>query len=166
MSNISTRPLRIPGKRIVITKRMLENAIENTNSNSEAARWIGVTYNTYKKYAKSYGLWDVHLNQSGKGISKRVVSSKYNLDDILDNKHPEYPATKLKQRLISSGYVEEECKICGWNEKRLTDNKICLTLDFIDGDTKNFSYENLRLICPNCYYTNLGNFKNAKHQCM
>ena len=45
------RPLRIPGKRIGITKKMIEDAIQNTRSQAEASRWIGVSYNTYKKYA-------------------------------------------------------------------------------------------------------------------
>ena len=47
---------------------MVETAIENSKSQSEAARWIGVSYNTYKKCAKFYDLWDQHLNPQGKGI--------------------------------------------------------------------------------------------------
>ena len=66
MSNI--RYLKIPGKRLVITKRMVEDAIDNTISNAEAARWIGVSYNTYKKWANYYGLFESHKNQNGIGI--------------------------------------------------------------------------------------------------
>ena len=75
------RPVRIPGKRFVITKKIIEDAISNTNSNSAAARWIGVTYNTYKKWSKYYGLFENNLNQSGKGINKKSTRYKVNIED-------------------------------------------------------------------------------------
>ena len=31
--------------------------------------------------------------------------------------------------------------------------------------TENFKIDNLRLLCPNCYFTNVGNFKNSKSFC-
>ena len=43
------RPLRIPGRRLVLTKNMMIRAQENTNSASEASRWLDISYNTYKK---------------------------------------------------------------------------------------------------------------------
>ena len=64
------RPIKLPGRRMVLTKRTIETAIENTNSQSQAARWIGISYNTYKKWAKTYTLWEQHKNPSGKGIRK------------------------------------------------------------------------------------------------
>ena len=59
----------------------------------------------------------------------------------------------------------EECSICGWNESRLIDKVTCLTLDFIDNDNKNKKFENLRLLCANCYFNNVGNFPSAKKFC-
>ena len=73
----TNRYLRIPGKRFVITKKIIEDAISNTNSNSAAARWIGVTYNTYKKWSKYYGLFERNLNQSGVGINRKRINTKY-----------------------------------------------------------------------------------------
>ena len=70
MANLINKPLKIPGRRTVITKKMVEDAIENTKSQSQASKWIGVSFNTYKKYAKYYGLWEQHLNKAGKGIKK------------------------------------------------------------------------------------------------
>ena len=159
------RPLKIPGKRFVLTKRVIENAIEVTRSNAEAARWLGVSYNTYKKWSKYYGIFDKNLNQSGKGISRVRLNTKYPLDDILNNEHPDYSDKLLRKRLVDSGYMDDECGVCGWNEGRVTDNKICLTLDYLDGNKSNKSFENLRLICPNCYFTNVGDFKNSKKFC-
>ena len=40
------RPVRIPGKRFVLTKGMIEEAQNRTKSNMEAARWLKVSYNT------------------------------------------------------------------------------------------------------------------------
>lgn len=157
--------LKIPGRRFVLTKKMVEDAIENTKSNAEASRWLGVSFNTYKKYAKMYNLFEQHKNQSGRGVKKAHVHSKYDLDDILNNKYQNYSKKMLKKRLIDNGYLLEECGVCGWNEKRLLDDKICLTLDFIDGDESNFSIDNLRLLCANCYFTNVGNFKNSQIFC-
>jgi len=157
--------LKIPGRRFVLTKKMVEEAVENTKSNAEASRWLDVSFNTYKKYSKMYGLYDNHINQSGKGVKKTHIHSKYDLNDILAGKYENYSKKMLRRRLIDNGYLQEECSMCGWNEKRLTDNKICVTLDFIDNNESNFSLDNLRLLCPNCYFTNVGNFKNAQVFC-
>ena len=162
---MSQRYLRIPGKRTIITKRMIEDAIENTLSNMEASRWLGVSYNTYKKWSKYYGLFEQHLNPSGVGVPRSQINSKYNLDDVLAGKYPDYPIKQLKLRIIKGGYLPEECDLCGWNEERLTDKKVCLTLDFIDSDSKNLKHENLRFLCPNCYFTNVGNFKSSRIFC-
>ncbi len=165
MENSQKKYLRIPNRRFKITRKMIEDAIENTNSNSEASRWLGIAFNTYKKYAKMFNLYDGHKNQSGKGLRKVSKNYSCDLDEILNGKHPEYSTNKLKKRLIENGYIVEECSSCGWNESRITDGKICLTLDYIDGDDKNKEYKNLRLLCSNCYFTNVGNFKNAKFFC-
>ena len=54
--------IRIPNRRFVPTKKMIEDAIENTQSNAEAARWLGISYNTYKKYSQLYDLFEVNKN--------------------------------------------------------------------------------------------------------
>ena len=55
--------------------------------------------------------------------------------------------------------------MCGWNEERIKDSKICLKLDFIDGESKNKSLENMRLLCPNCYLSLNGKFSNSNSFC-
>ena len=159
------RFVRIPGRRRPMTKNIIESAIESTRSNAEAARWLGVSYNTYKKWSKYYGLFEKNLNQSGKGVRKRPSNFKIKLEEIFEGKHPDYPNSVLKKRLINDGLLNDECSVCGWNEKRITDDKLCLSLDYIDGDINNKGYDNLRILCPNCYFTNVGNFKNSKVFC-
>ena len=161
------RYLNIPHRRKVLTKLMVEDAIKNTMSNASAAKWLGVSYNTYKKYSKMYNLVEVHKNASGKGIKKSHKHKYYDCDlmDVLSGKFLDYPKTKLKNRLVEEGLLEEKCSLCGWEEVRISDGKICLNIDFLDGDFKNYSFDNLRLLCPNCYFTNVGNFKNSKYFC-
>ena len=48
------KPIRIPGKQIAVTQKMIEDAQTVTKSNSAAARWLGIHYLTYRKYAKIY----------------------------------------------------------------------------------------------------------------
>ena len=161
------KPLKLPGKRTIITKRMVEDAIENTNSQSSASRWIGVSYNTYKKWAKYYGLWEQHINQAGIGIKKGWGAHRISLEDIFSGKSTStfYTKTRFKKRLIDEGYLYEECSICGWNESRVTDAKICLNLDYIDGSSDNKRIDNIRLLCPNCYLSNNGFFHKSKNFC-
>ena len=163
----SNRHLKIPGRKIVITKKMVEDAICNTKSQTQASKWIGVAFNTYKKYAKLYGLWEQHKNQAGVGIKKGWGAYRIPLIDILNGRKVSTVYTKafLKKRLLIDGYLTEDCSICGWNEPRLTDNKICLTLDYIDGNSDNKSLENMRLLCPNCYLSNNGFFYSSSIFC-
>ena len=166
MSSI-LKPLHIPGKRTQLTKRLIEEAQENTVSGAEAARWLGVTYVTYKKWSQYYGIFDRHKNQKGIGVKKGYAKTyKVNMEDIFNGtKNPKYTRSFFKKRLIDEGYMQEECSNCGYNEVNLETNKICLSLDFVDGDSKNKKYDNLRLLCPNCYYNNVGEFANSKRFC-
>ena len=165
MNDSNNRFLRIPGRRFKITKRMIEDAVQATKSNSEAARWLGIAFNTYKKHSSYWGLYEEHKNQAGKGIHKVIQDSKYSIDGILDGQYPKYPTKRLMKRLIDAGYLPNECSVCKWNEERITDGKLCLHMDYIDGNEENKEYDNLRLLCPNCYFTNIGDFLNAKKFC-
>ena len=155
----------LPGRRRMLTKNMITDSQENTKSAAEASRWLGVSYNTYKKWAIYYGVFENHKNQSGEGISKKSSNFKVNLNEIFKGNHPDYPDKTFKKRLIHEGLLQEECSLCSYNESRILDEKICLHLDYIDGDKLNKIYDNLRLLCSNCYFTNVGDFKNAKSFC-
>ena len=58
------KPIRIKGKKLVLTKKMIEDAQSQTKSNMAAARWLSVSYLTYRKYAKIYGLFDGLIDEN------------------------------------------------------------------------------------------------------
>ena len=64
-----------------IPKGVIEQAILQSSSMSSAVQLVGCSYNTFKKYAKRYGLWNP--NQSGKGIGKSKKYSNVIVDDGL-----------------------------------------------------------------------------------
>ena len=143
---MSLRSLNIPGRRKVITKNMILEAQKNTKSNMEAARFLRVSYPTYKKYAKMYkdddtgqSLFEMHKNQQGIGVAKpyNVKKGKYSMEDILEGMYPEYPVSNLKKRIITNSILEEKCDNCNFCERRVTDYTIPLLLDHLDGDRTN-----------------------------
>jgi len=141
-------------------------AMENTKSNAAAAVFLKVSFTTYKKYAKMYidritdkTLYDMHTNQSGRGITKdspNANAGRYSIDTILEGKHPTYPSWKIRNRLLALMILPEECNSCGYSEKRVTDETVPLLLDHIDGVETNHVIENLQLLCLNCYYQQVG----------
>jgi hypothetical protein len=149
-----------------ISESEIRYAMEHTKSNSEAARFLKVSFNTFKKYAKQYvdrdtskTLYELHKNQAGYGITKdvpRATAGRYSIDGILSGKYPNYPVWKLRNRLLALNIFPEECSSCSYNEHRITDDTVPLLLDHIDGDNTNHCVENLRMLCLNCYYQQVG----------
>ena len=158
------KPLNIPGRRKVITKNMILEAQKHTKSNMEAARWMSVSYNTYRKWAKYYNIFEQHLNQTGVGIKKGWAVYKVPVHDIITGKRkpPKRWSHKvLKKRLIEDGYMQEECAVCGYNEENLKTENVCLAIDFKDGNSSNTTMSNIRLLCPNCYLSFNGHFPSS-----
>lgn len=145
------------GKFQPLTKREIEEAQRQTKSNAAAARWLGCSFKRYERYAKIYNLYDGHANRRGIGTAKGYASrpSSIPLKNIFDNKHKDYNLVRLKNRMIARGLIREECSICGFSEKRITDSKTPLLLVFKDG-IKDFRQENLHLLCYNCCFLTTG----------
>ena len=142
---------------IPISKADIEHAQSHTKSNMEAARFLGVGYERYKRYAKIYNLFDKHLNPKGIGTAKGYAAkaSTVKLKDIFANKHPGYSLIRLKHRMIARNIILEECELCGFKEKRITDSKTPLLLTFKNGQ-KDFTQDNLELLCYNCLFLTTG----------
>ena len=156
------KPIKIAGRRRVITKKMIEDSQSVTKSSAEASRWLGVNYLTYRKYAKLYGLFEQHLNQRGVGIKKGYGKYRKPLDELLAlDRKIKLTRRYLKKRLISDSWVEEACSSCGYNEIVIGRDNVALLLDFIDGDNENTKLDNIRLLCPNCYLSYNGLMPSA-----
>jgi len=162
------RVVKIPGRRMVLTKNMIEEAQNHTKSNMAAAKWLGVTYNTYKKWAKYYDVFEQHLNPKGFGVKKGWAVYKVPVHDIVTGKRKpplNWSHKVFKKRLIEDGYFQEECASCGYAEVNLKTDNVCLAIDFIDGDHQNFLIDNLRFLCANCYLSFNGFFPGSKTFC-
>jgi hypothetical protein len=142
----------------IILRAQIEEAQRHTKSNAAAARYLNVSFEIYKRYAKLYGLYEQHSNPTGVGIDKGYSHkpSSIPLREILEGKHPKYSRAKLKNRLIARKKLQEECSLCGFNERRVTDQQIPLMLTHKDGDKTNYSLENLELLCYNCMFLTTG----------
>lgn len=64
-----------------------------------------------------------------------------------------------------------KCMNCGWGEKNETTNKVPIHLEHIDGNHKNNTLDNLKLLCPNCHsltstygFLNKGNGRNERQR--
>jgi len=146
----------------ILTKEAILRAQKMTRSNMSAARYLHVSYNHYKKYAKMYKndegvtLLQVHMNQEGKGIPKFLTNGGKEppLIDLIEGRVPveHFDAKKIKQRLIFEGMIEEVCANCGFTERRVTDTKVPVILSFKDGNKKNYHLENLEFLCYNCSF--------------
>ncbi len=114
-------------------------------------------------------MFDKHKNQSGKGIPKFLSgygkkTDLPSLEDIIEGRTPieHFTPEKIKLRLITEGYLEEKCNKCGMNERRVIDYKIPLLLNFLDENKKNYSLNNIELLCYNCYFLWVGNVFSTK----
>ena len=157
-----------------LSKEMIVAAMNKTKSNRAAARYLNVSYVHYKRWAKIYkatkdgfdNLFDQHLNPSGKGIPKFLKSTGKEpaLIDIIEGRvdASSFSPDKLKYRLITEGYLLEECSMCGFHERRVLDYKMPLLLHFKDGNKKNYRKENIELLCYNHYFLTVGDIFSDK----
>jgi hypothetical protein len=146
----------------ILTKEDILRSQKMTRSNMAAARYLHVSYDHYKKYAKMYKdengvtLLEAHKNQEGKGIPKYLTNGGKEppLIDLIEGRLPveHFDAKKIKQRLIFEGLIEEKCASCGFAERRVTDLKVPIILNFKDGNRKNYHLDNLEFLCYNCSF--------------
>ena len=154
-----------------ISKEDCLRAMKHTRSVKAAARYLNCSYQHLKPFMKAYkdeatgqSLFDLHKNQSGKGIPKFMSNAPFGrkmpaIEDIINGKEDpsSFNPDKLKFKLIESGYMVEQCYWCGFNERRDSDAKIPLIMFFKDGNKHNYRDNNCQLSCYNCYFLRLGN---------
>ena len=151
-----------------LSKIQIEAAQARTLSNMSAARYLHVSYQHYKRYAKLYGIFESHKNQSGVGIPKFLKGSKKmpHMLEIIEGRiaASSFDPNKLKYALIEQGYLSEECSVCKFKERRVLDYKIPLFLHFKDKNSNNYGLDNVQLLCYNHYFLQVGDIFNKKDE--
>lgn len=150
----------------VYSKDDILRAMRFTKSNRAAAKYLGCSYQHYKPYAKMFRvdesdpnsptLFDAHKNQSGKGIPKFLPNRRKepNVKNIFETGMgwESFTPEKIKARGLAEGYLKEECYNCGFCERRVTDYKVPLLMNFKDDNKTNYMLDNIELLCYNCYF--------------
>ena len=154
-----------------ITREQLLAAMKMTKSNMACARYLGISYMHYSRYAKSYideetgkTLFNLHKNQAGRGIRKHLGGKDPDLKALMDGELyvKSYNLNRYKDRLIQEGYIEECCSSCNFNEQRVQDYKVPLLINFKDKNKQNWKVDNIELLCYNCYFLYIGDVFNEK----
>ena len=155
-----------------LNKELIVAAMNKTLSNRAAARYLNCSYQHYKKWAKLYeskthdNLFEQHKNQSGKGIPKflRSGGKEPALIDIIEGRvdASSFSPDKIKYRLITEGHLLEECNTCEFKERRVSDYKMPLLLNFKYNNKKNYRKENIELLCYNHYFLTVGDIFTDK----
>ena len=90
-----------------LSKEQIIAAQGKTKSNMAAARYLHVSYQHYKKWAKLYNLFDKHKNQAGKGIPKFLKGPKKmpHMIEIIEGRiaASSFDPNKLKYRSYRAG---------------------------------------------------------------
>lgn len=154
------------------TPSELQKLLDTSDSYCDLLRKVGLTPKgsnpkTLHKIINEYGLDETKLNENRKNLYLRNSlcthkKTKKSLDDILNNKCTFTSSYKLLRRLVGEGYKEYKCENCGltdWLGKPLS-----LQLEHIDGNHNNNSFDNLKILCPNCHsQTDTFAGKNVDH---
>lgn len=150
-----------------LTQEQVVSALAAATSVKEAARILNISYGTLKKYAKKYvdentgkTLFEKFKNPYGKGVNRNYdkLTSIYSPEKLFregQNSTPERIA-KLKDIVIGRKFISLMCNKCGYHERRLTDMKPPLLLNFISKNKSDWRLENLELLCYNCYFLYIG----------
>ena len=154
-------------KSLEITEKEIRYAMGQSNSNLSAAAFLHISIGTWKKYASrcideetGKSLYELH-----KTTKRHRPTSEYRLKqknqtyldflDVLDGKSNAIRGSRIKDKLINYGILENSCKQCGFSEIRI-DGKAPILLLHKDGNNENCRLENLEFICYNCYFINGG----------
>jgi hypothetical protein len=154
----------------IFTKEDLLRAMKYTKSVRAAAKYLSCSYQHIKPYFKmfrvdeedpnSLTLFEVHKNQQGKGIPKFLPNKRRepNVKKIFNEGvgWESFNVDKIRVRGVAEGYLKDECYTCGFQERRITDYKIPLLLNFKDGNKCNYLKSNLEQLCYNCYFLYVG----------
>lgn len=133
-----------------IAKAQLSKIVIDARNFSEVLRSLGIkpnsaTITTIKRHIQEYGLDVSHFIKNAGGMKKHVEDYLR----VYSKNEPTPKSCHVKNKLFEYGYKSKCCEICGlieWNKKPIT-----LQIHHIDGQHRNYTPENLQILCPNCH---------------
>lgn len=137
------------------TDEELAEAVERSASIAQTLRLLGVrpaggNYATVKRRIQQLELDTSHFTGQGwlRG-QRKAVTSRRPMSEILVKDSTYRNSSHLKRRLITEGYLQARCGVCGLDE--WMGQSIPLEVHHVNGDKRDNRIENLRLLCPNCH---------------
>jgi hypothetical protein len=163
-----SKALGFPHMGLQLTEEEIRDAMAHSDSNVSAARYMGITKITYKKYAERYvdietgkTLYEIHKNKGGRYKKKTPKGPKLykkQMDNLLVKQKWTNPrrVALLRNMMQLHGLQKDSCEACGYDKRRIKDDKLPLMIHFVNGDRKDWSIENIKWLCYNCYFENVG----------
>ena len=160
-------PLGIRKNGYMISEEEIREAYIGAKSIREASTKLNIDQRTFAKYAKMYidpetgkTLHELYKNKGRKGGKKPHKGQRHyqrQIDGFLQVQRWVNPRriALLRAMLIKYDLSKDHCEICGYNRKRLKDDKLPLILHFVDGNKKNWVLDNIKFLCYNCYFQNI-----------
>jgi hypothetical protein len=134
------------------TDERLIVAVKKASSRTDVVRRLGLkvlpgNYATINRAIRRLELDTSHFKP--RQYNGCTPANKKSLKDILVKDSIYSNTSRLKERLIREGSLENVCSICGqkplWNGKPLV-----MVLDHINGESSDNRIENLRIVCRHC----------------
>ena len=141
---------------INLTRGEIENAISIAGTMKQAAVYLNVSYNTFKRECKKYN--DLFKPQPPGGKGKKRITKHYINQNLLykilrGENINSWRETVLLKRAILEKYLTAQCSNCNHNYEHIEKSELMpLVIDFLDGDKENGKQDNLRILCLNCVY--------------
>lgn len=144
------------------SKQEIENVVNNSISKRECLiklnlKPYGGNYRILDRYIDLYKINTIHFLGQGWNRNNSPADIKP-IEKYLSNEIA-ISSYKLKKRLLKENLQEYKCEECGlemWNNKIIP-----LELHHKNGNNKDNSLSNLKLLCPNCHALT-DNYRNRK----
>lgn len=160
------RPLKVGKKvsRAPLASELLEAMQAVGAGKARAARYLNVSEQYFEKWARILipDEWASYRARPIDGIVKGSMeitkTSGYQIAEqvLAGTRTAPHTWTLYPHRRLATlqrwGLVTDSCMQCGFHEKRVSDYKSPVLIDFLDGDATNWKLDNLRVLCYNCYF--------------
>lgn len=143
-------------------KSEIADVVKNSRSKRECLiklnlKPYGGNYRVLDKYINLYHIDTSHFLGQGWNVNNTPADVKP-IEKYFNNEIP-INSYKLKKRILRDKLKPLKCEACGLEKWNGVD--IPLELHHINGDNKDNSFENLKLLCPNCHALT-DNYRNRK----